>query len=153
MSQIGKRPLGLPGAGSQWSMSAESQTRVGTSLKSLVKGYLLTHQTEGSSPSTVEFYQGILDRFLWYAENNGWPDDCRLLTEWHIREFLGYVGTEVKRWDVQGNGSESSSRKASPRTIHHYYRALTAVFSGDIQNDAWFKTICQGTNTLKYERF
>lgn len=116
-------------------MSAGSITIVGTSLKSLVKGYLLTHQTEGSSPRTVEFYQGILNRFLWYAEKNDWPDDCRLLNEWHIREFLGYVGTEVKRWSVQGNGSESSSRKASPRTIHHYYRALTAFFNWVVRED------------------
>ena len=65
----------------------------GTSLKSLVRGYLLTHQTEGSSPHTVEYYRGILDRFIWYATKADWPDDTGLLNEWHIREFLGYVGT------------------------------------------------------------
>ena len=60
----------------------------GTSLKSLVKSYLLTHQTEGSSPHTVEYYRGILGRFLWYAAKADWVDDARLLNEWHIREFL-----------------------------------------------------------------
>lgn len=98
----------------------------GTSLRALVKGYLLTHQTQGSSPNTVEYYRGILSRFLWYAERAGWSDDARLLDEWHIREFLGYVGTEVHRWHKEGNGSESSSRKALPRTVHHYYGALRA---------------------------
>jgi len=100
-----------------------------TSLKSLVKGYLLTHQTEGSSPNTVEYYRGILNRFLWYAEKEQWSDDVRLLNEWHIREFLGYVGTEVKRWAKEGNGSESSSRRVSLRTIHHYYGALRTFFN------------------------
>lgn len=109
-------------------VSIKLEAPQGTSLKSLVKGYLLTHQTEGSSPNTVEYYRGILNRFLWYAEKEGWADDTRLLNEWHIREFLGYVGT-ANRWAKEGNGSESSSRQASPRTIHHYYGALRAFFN------------------------
>lgn len=105
----------------------------GTSLKSLIKGYLLTHQTEGSSPHTVEYYRGILSRFLWYADSVGWPDDARLLNGWNIREFLGYVGTQTGRWLKQGNGSESSSRKASPRTVHHYYSSLRAFFNWTVK--------------------
>ena len=101
----------------------------GTSLRSLVKGYLLTHQTQGSSPNTVEYYRGILTRFLWFAEENDWSDDVRLINEWQIREFLGYVGTETNRWDKQGNGAESSTRKSSSRTVHHYYGALRAFFN------------------------
>ena len=101
----------------------------GTSLKSLVRGYLLTHQTEGSSPHTVEYYRGILNRLLWYAAKADWVDDARLLNEWHIREFLGYVGTELNRWAKEGNGSESSTRKASAATVHHYYSALRAFFN------------------------
>lgn len=101
----------------------------GTSLRSLVKGYLLTHQTQGSSPNTVAYYRGILTRFLWFAERNKWSDDVRLINEWQIREFLGYVGTETGRWEKVGNGSESSLRKSSPRTIHHYYGALRAFFN------------------------
>jgi len=110
-------------------VSIKLEAPPGTSLKSLVKGYLLTHQTEGSSPHTVEYYRGILNRFLWYAAREGWSDDARLLNEWHIREFLGYVGTEVKRWAKEGNGSESSSRRVSLRTLHHYYGALRAFFN------------------------
>ena len=83
----------------------------------------------GNSPHTDAYYKGILGRFLWYGKQAGWPEDSYLLTEWHIREFLGYVGTEVNRWGVKGNGAESSSRRASPRTVHHYYRVLTAFFN------------------------
>jgi len=56
----------------------------GTSLKSLVKGFVLTKQTEGKSPRTVEFYRDNLRRFPWYADKQGWPDDIRLLTEWRL---------------------------------------------------------------------
>lgn len=98
-------------------------------LKSLVHRYIRAHQMVGSSPHTVAYYKGILSRFLWYAEQVGWSDNSRFLTEWQIREFLGYVGREVNRWAVRGNGAESSCHRASPRTVHHYYRALTAFFN------------------------
>jgi site-specific recombinase XerD len=101
----------------------------GISLHSLVKGYLLTHQTQGSSPNTVEYYRGILSRFLWFADSNVWPEDVRLINEWQIREFLGYVGTETNRWQKHGNGAESSSRRSSASTVHHYYGALRAFFN------------------------
>jgi len=107
----------------------------GISLRSLVKGYLLTHQTQGSSPHTVEYYDGMLGRFLWYAEGQHWPDDIRLVNEWHIREFLGYIGGEVNRWGKRGNGSESSSHRASVRTIHHYYSALRAFFNWTVREN------------------
>jgi len=110
-------------------VSIKREALPGTSLGSLVKGYVLTHQTEGSSPRTVEYYQGTLNRFLWYAQRQGWPDDARLLTQWQIREFLSYVATEVNRWDKKGNGSESSSHRASPRTVHHYYSALRSFLN------------------------
>jgi site-specific recombinase XerD len=113
--------------------SIELEAPLGTSLKSLVRGYLLTHQTEGSSPNTIQYYRGILDRFLWYAAMAGWADDARLLNEWHIREFLGYVGTEMNRWAKEGKGSESSTQKASAATVHHYYSALRAFYNWAIR--------------------
>ena len=57
----------------------------GTSLKSLVGGFVLTKQTEGKSPRTVEYYRENLKRFLWYANQQSWSDDIRLITEWQIR--------------------------------------------------------------------
>jgi len=98
-------------------------------LSLLVHAYLLSHETEWTSRHTSMYYSGILGRLLWFSQQNGWPDDAALITEWNIREFLRYVGGEVNRWAVEGNGSESSSRRASPRTVHHYYRALTAFFN------------------------
>jgi len=99
------------------------------SLKSLVKGFVLIKQTEGKSPRTVEYYQENLRRFLWYAERQGWSDDIRFLTEWQIREFLGYVGTETHRWGLEGNGSETSQRNASHSTVRHYFVVLSCFFN------------------------
>ncbi|MCK4965253.1 MAG: hypothetical protein KAS54_09215, partial [Dehalococcoidia bacterium] len=40
----------------------------GHPFRSLVKGYLLTHRTEGSSTHTVACFNGILGRFIWHTE-------------------------------------------------------------------------------------
>jgi len=49
--------------------------------------------------------------------------------EWNIREFLGYVAGENQRWGLSGNGSESSRRKTSLSTLHHYYAVLKTFFN------------------------
>jgi site-specific recombinase XerD len=102
--------------------------RPGTSLKSLFNGFVLTKQTEGKSPRTVEFYSENLKRFLWYASKQGWSDDIRMLTEWHIREFLSYLASEKCRWGLEGNGSETSRIKVSYTTVHHYFVVLANFF-------------------------
>jgi site-specific recombinase XerD len=120
--------------------STKLEAPLGTSLKSLIRGFVLTKQTEGKSPRTVEYYRDNLKRFIWYAEKQSWPDDIRLLTEWEIREFLGYVASETNRWGLKGNGSETSKRKATHSTVHHYFVALSCFFNwvareGFIQNN------------------
>ncbi|MBN1366623.1 MAG: tyrosine-type recombinase/integrase [Dehalococcoidales bacterium] len=110
----------------------------GTSLKSLVNGFVLTKQTEGKSPRTVEFYSENLRRFLWYALKQNWSDDVRLITEWNIRKFLGYVSSETLRWGIEGNGSETSRNKVSFTTVHHYYVVL-ANFFGWVVREGFLK--------------
>jgi site-specific recombinase XerD len=109
------------------------EVQAGRSLKSLVNGFVLTKQTEGKSPRTVEFYSENLRRFLWYASRQGWSDDIRMLTEWHIREFLGYLANERHRWGVEGNGSESSQGKVSYATVHHYFVVLANFFGSVVR--------------------
>lgn len=116
-------------------VSIRSQAPVSTSLNSLVKGFILTQRTDCRSPNTIEYYDGILSRFLWYAEQNNWPDDARLVTEWHIRELLAYVSNAVNRWGVKGNGSESSRRRATYSTVHHYYCVLKSFFNWCVRED------------------
>src|SRR4030067_2945017 len=100
----------------------------GTSLRSLVRGFVLTKQTEGKSPRTVEFYSENLKRFLWYAHQQEWSDDIRMLSEWDIREFLGYVANETNRWGLEGKGSEPAQRKVTHTTVHHYFVVLANFF-------------------------
>jgi len=109
--------------------SIKPEVSPGMSLKSVVKGFVLTKQTEGKSPRTVEYYQENLRRFLWYAGRQGWSDDIRFLTEWQIRGFLGYIGTETHRWGLEGNGSETSQRNASHSTVRHYFVVLSCFFN------------------------
>jgi site-specific recombinase XerD len=110
-------------------VSIKMEVPPGVSLKSLVAGFVLTKRTEGKSPKTVQYYQDNLRRFLWYAGRQGWSDDVRFLTEWQIREFLGYVGTETHRWGLEGNGSETSRRNASHSTIRHYFVVLSCFIN------------------------
>ena len=105
------------------------QVPVSTSLKSLVKGFVLTQRTDCKSPRTTEYYESNLRRFLWYTEQQQWPDGVCMITEWHIREFLAYTGGEGNRWGLSGNGSESSRPKATYCTVHHYYCVLKAFFN------------------------
>jgi hypothetical protein len=58
---------------------------LGISLRSLVRGFVLTELIEVKSPRTVEHYQDNLRRLIWYAEKEGFSDDIRLLIEWQIR--------------------------------------------------------------------
>ena len=110
-------------------VSTITEALPGVSLRSLVKGFVLTKRTEGKSRRTAEYYEENLRRFLWYADRQGWPDDIRFLTEWQIREFLGYVSTEKNRWGLKGNGSETSQRSASHATLHHYWVILSTFFN------------------------
>jgi len=107
----------------------KSQAPVSTSIKSLVRGFVLTQRTDCKSPRTIEYYDGNLKRFLWYSEQQEWSDDARLITEWNIREFLFYISEEGNRWGLEGNGSESSRPKATYCTVHHYYCVLKAFFN------------------------
>ena len=110
-------------------VSIRSQAPISTSVKSIVKGFVLTQQTDCKSPRTIEYYESNLKRFLWFADQQEWPDEARLITEWHIREFLGYVSREGNRWGLEGNGSESSRPKATYCTVHHYYCVLKTFFN------------------------
>lgn len=109
--------------------SIKVEVPLGATLKSLVNGFLLTKRTEGKSSRTIEYYEGNLQRFLWYAGKEGWSDDIRQITEWQIREFLSYTATESCRWGLSGSGSESSRQQASPSTVHHYNAVLKAFFN------------------------
>jgi site-specific recombinase XerD len=111
------------------------QNSLGTSLVSLTKGFVLTQRTDCKSPRTIEYYEGSLKRFLWFVEQQKWPDDARLITQWSVREFLAYVSGETNRWGLHGNGSETSRHTATYSTVHHYYCVLKAFFNWCVRED------------------
>ena len=98
------------------------------SLSSLVQGFIFSLTAEGKAPSTIQYYQGNLHRFLWYAKEQGWPNDPRAIDAWKVREFLVYAGTARNRWGATGNGSENC-RGPSKTGGWRYYRTLRRFFN------------------------
>lgn len=98
------------------------------SLPSLVQGFIFSLAAEGKAPTTVNYYQGNLRRFLWYAKECVWPDDPHAIDAWKIREFLAYAGTGRNRWGAIGNGSENC-REPSKTGGWRYYRSLRYFFN------------------------
>ena len=121
----------------------------GTSLKSLVKVFVLTKQTEDKSPRTVEFYSENLRRFLWYSLKQNWSDDIRSFSEWHVREFIGYVANETNRWGLVGNGSEPTRRKVTHTTVHHYFVVLSNFFSWVVREGVLDESPCSNIKVAK----
>jgi len=109
-------------------IALRAEAKPGTSLKSLVNGFTLTKQTDGKSPRTVEFYSENLERFLWYVSKQDWSDDIRMLTDWNIKEFPGYVANEKYRWGLAGNGAEACKQRTSHTTVHYYFVVLVNFF-------------------------
>jgi len=107
-------------------------------LKQLVGNFLIAKQAEGKSPSTLAFYHQNLERFLWWAQQNGIPHDVHRIQAQLLRFFLVYVQTTPKRWRV---GSTSSQHLPSMATVDAYWRSLQAFFSwlvreGEIKTEA-----------------
>jgi len=96
-------------------VNVKSQVRTGASLKFLIRGFILTKQQEGKSPRTVEDYAENLKRFLWYTQRQSWSDNAVGISQWQIREFLAYVGSEVNRWD---SDTLPAQRRACQSTVH-----------------------------------
>jgi len=67
------------------------------SLESLVKGYILNCRCEGKSQATVDTYEQILTRFLWFSQANGYPDEPLKISPSHMRGFLWYLASESNR--------------------------------------------------------
>ena len=64
------------------------------------------------------------------ADQNSWTDDIRLITEWQLKAFLGYVASEKRRWGIEGNGSENAHRQVTYSTVRHYYVVLDLLQMG-----------------------
>jgi site-specific recombinase XerD len=101
-------------------------------LSSMVQGFIFTLSSEGKAQTTIDYYQGNLNRFLWYAKEHKWPDDPRDLDTWKMREFLAYAGTATNRWGATGNGSENC-RQPSRTCGWRYFRTLRFFFNWTTQ--------------------
>lgn len=76
------------------------------------------------SERTRDYYANLLGNFERYARSKGLPGPEELTRD-HIREFLDYVATEEHRWPW----GRPSYKRAAPATVHHYGKALKALFN------------------------
>jgi len=97
-----------------------------TSIRSLIEGYILNCRCENKSRATIENYQYRLKCFLWFCQEQGYPDIPGDIEAVHIRQFLWYLASETNRW---GNNSIPAKKQASQATVNHYYRVLSGFFS------------------------
>ena len=107
-------------------MVTKINTKTELTLSNLVGDFLLSRRH--LRPLTVLFYRNYLNNFGWYAQKNGWPTEAAEITREHIEAFLAYVSTEKDRWGYTDT-SRSSSRSASPGTVHNYGRVLKILFN------------------------
>lgn len=96
-----------------------------TSLKSLVQGYILNYRTEGKSPKTISIAEMILGKFIWYCDQNNFPD-VNQLSVIHIRQFLSYLANTKHRWN---STSPIARRPVSKTTVNVYFRTLRPFFN------------------------
>ena len=101
-------------------------TKTGVTLSNLIQKFLLSRQH--LRPKSVDYYRRNLANLAWYAQRNGWPPDISEITRDHIREFLTYIETTVNRWGYDDK-RRSSSRPASPTTVHHYGHVVKILFN------------------------
>ncbi len=73
-------------------MSKSAVNRKVVTIKQAIDSFLLScKKVEGKSHGTIECYTDKLKGFLWYATNYHWPDNIRLITTDHLRQFLAYL--------------------------------------------------------------
>ncbi|MEN8614591.1 tyrosine-type recombinase/integrase, partial [Dehalogenimonas sp. THU2] len=68
----------------------------------------------------------VLDNLVWFFEQHNFPTQVHQINTTHIREFLWYLTSETHRWD---SSHPLACRKASPSTVHIYYRSMKTFFN------------------------
>jgi len=97
-----------------------------TTIKQAINEFLLSCKVEGKSYGTIECYTDKLKGFFWYATHYNWPDDIRLITTNHLREFLAYLRETPHRFN---STCPRAMKPCNSTTIQKYYRALSAFLN------------------------
>jgi len=94
--------------------------------REMIGQFLEAREVEGKPQTTIRFYRGNLERFLWWLETSGVGPRISDITAATLRSFLSYVKNTTNRWQV---GSTSSRKLPAPATIDAYWRSLQSFFS------------------------
>jgi site-specific recombinase XerD len=96
-----------------------------TSLESLSKGYLLQCRTENKSPKTISGYEMVLRNFIWYCNQQNYPQ-VQKLTSVHVKHFFWYLASEPHRWN---STSPTANKEVNSTTTATYFRRLRTFFN------------------------
>ena len=110
-------------------MSKSIATKKVITIKQAIDSFLLSCKVEGKSYGTIECYTDKLKGFLWYATNYHWPDNIRLITTDHLRQFLAYLRETPHRFN---STCPRAMKPINSTTVQKYYRALSALFNWSI---------------------
>ena len=87
-------------------------------LKMLTQHFEVHNRSEGKSARTVEWYNGALELFQGWLEDEGIPTNLEHLGEDEVREFILYLQGRKGLWGL-----------ASSHTLNNRVRALRAFFA------------------------
>ena len=87
-------------------------------LKTLTRHFEVHNRSEGKSARTVEWYNGALELFQCWLEDEGIPTSLEHLGEDEVREFILYLQGRKGLWGL-----------ASSHTLNNRVRALRAFFA------------------------
>ena len=110
-------------------MSKSTATKKVITIQQAIDSFLLSCKVEGKSYGTIECYTDKLKGFLWYATNYHWPDNIRLITTDHLRQFLAYLRETPHRFN---STCPRAMKPINSTTVQKYYRALSALFNWSV---------------------
>ena len=92
-----------------------------SNLDNLIKGFKLSCEVEGLSPTTIKWYISFLTRFRHYLTENQMATNLGQVETNHIRYFIRYLQAEAR--------TPRKEKPLSPATVQGYVRSLKSFFS------------------------
>lgn len=96
-------------------------------LKDLFEGFTIHLEAAGRRPTTVQWYEKHINRFLGWLEQKEIPAQASAMSALRIRQFIAYQQKEVRAWEsnayipTQERGLSSSYVTGSVRALRAWF--------------------------------
>jgi site-specific recombinase XerD len=119
-------------------------------LQGVIQGFLLALELENRTSATMRYYRENLRRFVWYAEQQGFPQQFSQINTGHVRTFLGYVQTSTHRWDSPTH--TMSAKPVTATTVARYRACLHALWNWAMREEMIETNVVTRIRTPKVEQ-